>query len=74
MKFTRPPLADEIVLLRACRADEIPAKLTAFVDQSGQRVGWPQTMPYTEEDARSFFAYREAARRPGGGAQLHPYR
>jgi RimJ/RimL family protein N-acetyltransferase len=57
-----PPLADEKVLLRAWRAEDVPANVMAFADPSVQRFAWPETRAYTEADARNFFALQEGAR------------
>lgn len=62
LQFPSPPLADEVVLLRAWRAEDLPAKVLGFADPSVQRFSWPKATPYTEEDARSFFAFQEDAR------------
>ncbi len=62
---TTPPLADEVVAVRPWRESDVPAKLMAFADPTVQRFSWPRTTPYTEEDARSFFAEQEQARLRG---------
>jgi RimJ/RimL family protein N-acetyltransferase len=65
LQLPNPPLADEVVVLRAWRAEDVPAKVMGFADPSVQRFSWTKTMPYTEEDARSFFTYQEEARLRG---------
>lgn len=65
LKHPDPPLADEVVLLRAWRAEDVPAKLMGFADPSVQRFSWPKPTPYTEEDAHDFFVLQEEARRTG---------
>lgn len=65
LRFPSPPLADEVVRLRPWQAEDVPAKVMAFADPSVQRFSWPKAMPYTEQDARSFFAHQEEARRQG---------
>jgi len=62
---TTPPLADEVVSLRPWRESDVPAKLMAFADPIVQRFSWPRTTPYTEDDARRFFAEQERARLRG---------
>jgi len=62
LPFPDPPLADDIVLLRAWSADDIPAAVMAFADPSVQRFSWARATGYTEDDARSFFEHQEAAR------------
>jgi RimJ/RimL family protein N-acetyltransferase len=62
LQFPNPPLADEVVLLRAWQAEDVPTKVMRFADPSIQRFSWSKTTPYTEEDAHSFFAYQEEAR------------
>ena len=37
LQFPSPPLADEVVLLRAWRAEDLPAKVLGFADPSVQR-------------------------------------
>ena len=63
--FPVPPLADEVVALRPWREADVPGKLLAFGDPVVQRFSWPRTTPYTEADARSYFAEQEAARLRG---------
>lgn len=60
--FPVPPLADEVVLLRPWREADVPGKLLAFGDPLVQRFSWPRTTPYTEADARSYFAGQQEAR------------
>jgi RimJ/RimL family protein N-acetyltransferase len=57
-----PPLADDVVLLRAWRASDVPEKLMAYADPTIQRFMWPETTEYTAADTRSFFRYQEGAR------------
>lgn len=65
LHFPDPPLADDVVLLRAWCADDVPAKLMAFADPSVQRFSWARATTYTEDDARAFFANQERARARG---------
>jgi RimJ/RimL family protein N-acetyltransferase len=65
LQFPSPPLADEVVLLRAWQEADVPANVMRFADPSVQRFSWAKTTPYTEQEARSFFAYQEEARRRG---------
>jgi RimJ/RimL family protein N-acetyltransferase len=65
LQFPSPPLADDVVLLRAWQVEDVPANVMRFADPSVQRFSWAKTTPYTEEEAYSFFAYQEEARRRG---------
>ncbi len=65
LPFPDPPLADEVVVLRAWSAEDVPEKLMMFADPSIQRFSWPRTAAYTEVDARSFLADSEKARLRG---------
>ena len=65
LSFPDPPLADEVILLRAWEAEDVPAKVMGFADPSVQRFSWTKATPYTEQDARSFFTCQEEARRRG---------
>lgn len=65
LSFPDPPLADEVVVLRRWEAEDVPGKVMGFADPSVQRFSWTKATPYTEEDARSFFAYQEEARQRG---------
>jgi RimJ/RimL family protein N-acetyltransferase len=66
LSFPVLPLADEVVLLRPWREADVPGKLLpAFSDPLVQRFSWPRTTPYTEADARSYFAEQEEARARG---------
>ena len=61
--FPVMPLADDVVLLRPWREADVPGKLLlGFSDPLVQRFSWPRTTPYTEADARSYFAGQEQAR------------
>jgi RimJ/RimL family protein N-acetyltransferase len=60
-----PPLRDANVALRAWRADDVPDRLMAVADPLVQRFSWARTTPYTEADARMFFAAQEQARLRG---------
>ena len=68
--FPDPPLADQVVVLRAWSADDVPEKLMMFADPSIQRFSWPQTADYTEVDAQRFFADQEKARLRGEELQF----
>jgi RimJ/RimL family protein N-acetyltransferase len=63
--FPASPLADDVVLLRPWREADVPGKLLAFSDPVVQRFSWPRTSPYTETDARAYFAEQEEARLRG---------
>lgn len=59
--FPVPPLAGDVVLLRPWRAADVPGLVAAFSDPVMQRFSW-RTTPYTETDARDWFAEQEKAR------------
>ena len=59
--FPVPPLAGDVVLLRPWREADVPAIVLAFSDPVMQRFSW-RTTPYTETDARDYFAEQEEAR------------
>jgi RimJ/RimL family protein N-acetyltransferase len=63
LPFPHPPLADAVVALRPWREDDVPARLMAFADPLVQRFSWPRSEPYTEADARDYYAGLERARR-----------
>ena len=65
LPFPAPALADSAVLLRPWLDADVPAKLLAFTDPLVQRFSWPASAPYTEADARRFFADQERARLRG---------
>ena len=71
LHFPAPPLADEAVLLRPWRDADVSDGLMAFSDSVIQRFSWPQTTPFTEEDARDYFDGQEsrASSRRGGAAR-----
>ena len=52
-----------MVALRPWREDDVPARLMAFADPLVQRFSWPRSEPYTEDDARDYYAALERARR-----------
>jgi RimJ/RimL family protein N-acetyltransferase len=58
------------VLLRPWREADVPDNLMAFNDLSFQRFSWPQAAPFTEDDARGYFADQESARLRGLEVQL----
>ncbi|HWF74414.1 MAG TPA: GNAT family protein [Solirubrobacteraceae bacterium] len=62
LRFPDPPLADEVVLLRAWSSGDVPGQVMAFADPSVQRFSWPHTTAYTEAHARTFFVHQERAR------------
>jgi ribosomal-protein-alanine N-acetyltransferase len=70
LHFPTPPLADETVLLRPWREADVPDNLMAFSDSVIQRFSWPQAAPFTEEDARGYFAGQESARLRGQEVQF----
>lgn len=65
LQFPDPPLADEVVLLRPWQAEDVPEKVMGYGDPSVQRFASMSSTSYTEQDARSFFAHQEEARRRG---------
>jgi RimJ/RimL family protein N-acetyltransferase len=65
-----PPLRDGLVALRAWRLDDVPARVMLFADPSVLARSWPTEEPYTEKDARAFFAWQEDARRAGDALNL----
>jgi RimJ/RimL family protein N-acetyltransferase len=62
--FPVPPLAGDVVLLRPWREADVPGIVMAFSDPVMQRFSW-RTTPYTETDARDYFAEQEEARLRG---------
>jgi RimJ/RimL family protein N-acetyltransferase len=52
-----------VVALRPWREDDVPARLMAFADPLVQHFSWPRSEPYTEADARDYYAGLERARR-----------
>ena len=62
--FPVPPLASDVVLLRPWREADVPGIVLAFTDPVMQRFSW-RTAPYTETDARDYFAEQEEARLRG---------
>ena len=64
--FPVPPLADDVVLLRPWGEADLPGIVLAFSDPVMQRFSW-RTTPYTETDARDYFAEQEEARLRGEG-------
>jgi RimJ/RimL family protein N-acetyltransferase len=62
LQFPDPPLADELVLLRGWRADDVPERLMGFADPSVQLFSWTRPTEYTEADARGFFTDQEQSR------------
>jgi Acetyltransferase (GNAT) domain len=64
--FPVPPLAGDVVLLRPWREADVPGMVLAFSDPVMQRFSW-RTTPYTETDARDYFAEQEEARLRGEG-------
>jgi RimJ/RimL family protein N-acetyltransferase len=67
--FPVPPLAGDAVLLRPWGEADVPGIVLAFRDPVMQRFSW-RTAPYTETDARDFFAEQEQARLRGEGLSL----
>jgi RimJ/RimL family protein N-acetyltransferase len=69
LEFPAPPLAGEVVLLRPwCEAD-LPAIVLAYGDPVMRRFSWRDD-PYTETDARRYFAEQEQARLRGDELNL----
>ena len=64
--FPVPPLAGDVVLLRPWREADAPGMVLAFSDPVMQQFSW-RTTPYTETDARAWFAEQEEARVRGEG-------
>lgn len=64
LRFPVPPLAGDVVLLRPWREADLPGIVLAFGDPVLQRFSW-RTGPYTEADARGYFADQEEARLRG---------
>ena len=62
--FPVPPLAGDVVLLRPWREADMPGLVLAFSDPVMQRFSW-RAAPYTETDARDWFAEQEQARLRG---------
>jgi RimJ/RimL family protein N-acetyltransferase len=50
-----------VVALRPWREDDVPDRMMLFADPLVQRFSWPHSEPYTEADARAFFAYARRA-------------
>ena len=65
-----PPLADEVVALRAWRDADLPAIVEAFSDPLVHRFSWPLERPYTEDDARDFLTAQEQDRLAGTALNL----
>ena len=61
-----PPLAGDAVVLRPWGDADVPGIVAAFSDPVMQRFSW-RTTPYTETDARDYFAEQEHARSRGEG-------
>ena len=61
LRFPENPLADELVALRRRRESDVPDELMRFADPLVHRFSWPAVTPYTEEDARLYFAEQERA-------------
>ena len=64
--FPIPPLAGDVVLLRPWREADVPGIVLAFSDPVMQRFSW-RTAPYTETDARGYFAEQEETLLRGEG-------
>jgi RimJ/RimL family protein N-acetyltransferase len=62
--FPVPLLADDVVLLRPWCGADVPGIVRAFSDPVMQQFSW-RTAPYTETDARGYFAEQEEARLRG---------
>jgi RimJ/RimL family protein N-acetyltransferase len=63
--YPEPGLGDEVVLLRAWRESDLPAVLGSMNDPLLLRYTAPTGGPYTEEEARGFFAEQERERLRG---------
>jgi RimJ/RimL family protein N-acetyltransferase len=64
-----PPLADDVVVLRPLRDEDVPALYEACQDPDIQRFTFVPA-PYTEAHARAFVAGSAAERETGEGAAL----
>jgi hypothetical protein len=64
LRFPVPPLAGDVVLLRPWGETDLPGIVLAFGDPVMRRFSW-RTAPYTEADARGYFADQEEARLRG---------
>ncbi len=64
--FPVPPLAGDVVLLRAWREADVQGMVLAFSDPVMRRFSW-RTAPYTERDARDSLAEHEEGRLRGAG-------
>jgi RimJ/RimL family protein N-acetyltransferase len=62
--FPVPSLSGDVVMLRPWREDDLPGIVLAFSDPVMQRFSW-RSAPYTETDAREYFAEQEEARLRG---------
>jgi RimJ/RimL family protein N-acetyltransferase len=67
--FPVPRLAGDVVLLRPWREADAPGMVLAFSDPVMQQFSW-RTTPYTETDARAWFAEQEEARARGEGLEF----
>jgi RimJ/RimL family protein N-acetyltransferase len=65
LEFPKPALVDDVVLLRAWQAHDVPANVMGFADPRVQHFSWPSTKAYSELDARAFYVSQERARRRG---------
>jgi RimJ/RimL family protein N-acetyltransferase len=65
-----PTLRDEVVVLRPWRDADVPAKFHHFSDAETQRFSWPETRPYTEQDAWDTHRAHEQAWEDGTGAEF----
>lgn len=68
--FPAPPLCDQTVLLRPWREADVPKIVMAFSDPVVQHFSWSQAAPFTEEDARGYFAGQGSARLRGEEVQF----
>jgi RimJ/RimL family protein N-acetyltransferase len=68
--FPVPPLADQSVLMRPWREADVPRNLMAFADPVIQQFSWPAATPFTEDDARGYFAGQASARLRGQEIQF----
>src|SRR4051794_30632201 len=68
--LVNPVLRDDIVALRPWRDADIPAKFRAFSDVETQRFSWPETQPYTEQDAWATHRVHQHAWADGTGAEF----
>jgi RimJ/RimL family protein N-acetyltransferase len=63
-------LRDEVVALRPWRDEDVPAKFRGFSDPETLRFSWPESRPYTEQDAWAHHRAHQQAWKDGTGAEF----